>query len=96
MQEHTWRTILARGFSVLDVFFEAGDDPRRLVMAYGDNPRAYRCSYCGAIVVPPDGTGVAISCLSCSRLIPAGETTCSACGWSYQPAQGADARTPET
>jgi hypothetical protein len=37
-------------------------NPRPLVMAYGDNTREYRCSYCGAIVVPPDGTGAAISC----------------------------------
>lgn len=96
MQEHTWRSIPGKGIAPLDVFFEAGDDPRRLVMAYGDNPRAYRWGYCGAIVLPPDGTGDAFGCLSCGRLILPGETTCRSCGWSYQPAQDSDAGTRKT
>jgi hypothetical protein len=100
-QEHTarglWgRAFFAGGISSREVFFHAGDEPRRLVVGYADYPRAYRCHVCGAITVPPDGTGETITCLSCGKVIPVGESGCPKCGWSYKAPQDSRVDTPKT
>lgn len=95
-QEHSLRAFVGGGFSEREVFFHAGDEPRRRIIGYADNVHAYRCARCGAITLPPDGTGESFTCLSCSKLIPAGHTTCPSCGWSYQPAKAGDDTKPKT
>ena len=95
-QEHSARAFLGGGFSSREVFFHAGDEPRRLVIGYADNTQAYRCSRCAAITLPPDGTGDTLSCLSCGVFIPVGQTTCPRCGWSYQASQDSDVTRPKT
>ena len=53
--------------------------------------RAYRCSSCGALLTrlddpadkPSDDTSENAACLSCGGTIPAGQTDCPDCGWTY-------------
>lgn len=58
--------------------------------------QAFHCPSCEAFVIagtsaaPPANADLkqedeALACLSCGRTIPAGATSCAACGWSWDP-----------
>ncbi len=68
-------------------FRAAGSDKADYVDHTGS---AFGCPKCGTLVIAPQpaaaaqGTDDAIECMSCGKMIPAGETKCAGCGWSWE------------
>lgn len=76
-QIHPWRAAAIGGVrvQVADVQFSEAQK----VLLQGDSPTP---------ATPPAGDPDALLCCACQALIPASQTRCTSCGWSYEDAAG--------
>ncbi len=77
---------LAVGVSYMKLFFTDAISYRKVeVLQPWVMQKSHYCPRCGSLVIKgdldPDGD---IACLGCGAVIPAGQSTCEKCGWTFE------------